>query len=1009
MEDVRPKKFWRVSRRIFRWTRIVCLFFLFLVVFTVVYVHEIGIPGFIRKPILEQLRNTGVDIEFDNMRWSWPNRIHFDAPSLSSLTNSALKLAASGLDFEVDLASASRKQLRIDSFSLKQGTLTVPLSNTNTNTLLLTNLSTAIYFLGSNTLRIQNLGGQLDGASVHIDGTLTNYSAVMNWPMFHRTPSTNKPEKSSLEQFTETWSQLKFSTPPALSLHFGGNGTNVDSIKLAVDVVADSLTETPWGRVTDLKLKGHYAAQTNADSKAILELSGTAKEIVTTNGIAQGAMIDVTVWPVTTNLWQGDVSLDTRHIDAHWVASNTTNYVRGTNLQWRGTVVASSRGKIQYVGGQAQLLAAESIWGTAQQVTADVKITKQEEVGSRDTWGFWSPLARWIADWKLDVTQLNAARLEVSHLVCDGEWSIPNLLLRNVEMRLYDGAVKGSANLDVDKREARIKAASNFDPQKISALLPTEAQQWLKEIKWRRPPEITADVAATLPSWTKRGTNWVSKMLPTVKLLASVSTGPTTFRGVDLTSLKTDLVCSNRRWQIPNFSVVRPEGRLDLSLKFNARNSNQLWKVDSTIDPNAFTHWLSPDLKDIFSKIRIGGPPEIHAEILERDFNFKACSLKAQVIATNVGYKEVDLDRLAIGVSYSNQFLAFSNAKLEKDEKIITCPNAEIDFKEGRVFLHEVYSTMEPMPITRAIGRKVAEAIEPYHFHRTPTVYVDGNFVFDHPETADMHFLVEGEQFEWGLLKAEKATGKVDWIGETLYVTNIVAEAYRGGNFEGWVFVDFRTRPGNDFQIGISFTNLDVKTAMRDLGKTNGLEGILHGKVNLTHANTKLKDTWEGFGWLQLQEGFIWDVPVFGIFSPVLNAIVPGSGSSRAGEASGSFLMTNSIIRSDDLEIRSPAVRINYRGTVDFNEQVDARVEAQVLRDAGSLGHLFSIALQPLTKIFEYKLSGTLEDPQSEPVFIPNFLMKILRPFKTLKRILPEKTESSTTQAAPAAEAKASP
>jgi hypothetical protein len=183
---------------------------------------------------------------------------------------------------------------------------------------------------------------------------------------------------------------------------------------------------------------------------------------------------------------------------------------------------------------------------------------------------------------------------------------------------------------------------------------------------------------------------------------------------------------------------------------------------------------------------------------------------------------------------------------------------------------------------------------------------------------------------------------------------------------------------------------------MRSLGKSNTLEGIVSGKVNLTSANTKDWDHWEGFGWMHLSDGIIWEVPIFGILSPVLNAIVPGAGSSRAREASATYIMTNSIVHSEDLEIKSPLVRISYKGDVNLREEVNAVVEAQLLRDAGSIGHLVSIALQPLTKIFEYKITGTLDHPKSEPVFIPGFLMKMLRPFHTIKEMLPDKSETAS-------------
>ena len=41
-------------------------------------------------------------------------------------------------------------------------------------------------------------------------------------------------------------------------------------------------------------------------------------------------------------------------------------------------------------------------------------------------------------------------------------------------------------------------------------------------------------------------------------------------------------------------------------------------------------------------------------------------------------------------------------------------------------------------------------------------------------------------------------------------------------------------------------------------------------------------------------------------------------------------MINNGVVRSDDLEIRSPAMRLDYHGSVDLQGQVNARVEAEL-------------------------------------------------------------------------------
>jgi hypothetical protein len=179
---------------------------------------------------------------------------------------------------------------------------------------------------------------------------------------------------------------------------------------------------------------------------------------------------------------------------------------------------------------------------------------------------------------------------------------------------------------------------------------------------------------------------------------------------------------------------------------------------------------------------------------------------------------------------------------------------------------------------------------------------------------------------------------------------------------------------------------------MSDIGsRSNHLEGHLSGRLVVTKANSDSMQSVSGFGELHLRDGLIWDIPLFGIFSPVLNGISPGLGNSRANAGTSSFVITTGVLRSDDLEIRSTGMRLLYHGTVDFDGHLNARVEAELLRDVWLVGPLVSTLFWPVSKMFEYRVSGTLAEPKSEPVFIVPKLMTLpFLPFRALKGLVPE-------------------
>ena len=129
----------------------------------------------------------------------------------------------------------------------------------------------------------------------------------------------------------------------------------------------------------------------------------------------------------------------------------------------------------------------------------------------------------------------------------------------------------------------------------------------------------------------------------------------------------------------------------------------------------------------------------------------------------------------------------------------------------------------------------------------------------------------------------------------------------------------------------------------------------------------------------------LWDVPVFGLVSPVLNTVSPGFGNSRAKDAAGEFLMTNGIIWTGSLVIRTPMMRLDYDGTVDLQEKVNARVTAQLLRNTPLVGPILSLLFSPFSKAFECEVTGTLGDPKVAPVYVPDLLLVPLHPFRSVE------------------------
>ena len=170
-----------------------------------------------------------------------------------------------------------------------------------------------------------------------------------------------------------------------------------------------------------------------------------------------------------------------------------------------------------------------------------------------------------------------------------------------------------------------------------------------------------------------------------------------------------------------------------------------------------------------------------------RLYDYDSIGATGRVALTNFTVRGQSVDSVTAAFNYTNRVLEFSHpdlcARNANDDRRPDHAGFQprlISFKNG-------YSTADPAAISRAIGPKTAQIMEPYQFLQPPTVRVDGcvplhdlNGGHD-VDDADLRFdIVGGVPFQCLKLRAARITGTIHWLGETLVLTNIAADLYGG-------------------------------------------------------------------------------------------------------------------------------------------------------------------------------------------------------------------------------------
>lgn len=994
-----PPRRWHRFRVIFRRCRITVLLVILALVGSVLYLNRVGLPDFVKRPLVEKLHERGLDLEFSRLRWT-PNRGLVAENVFFGRTNDVAspQLTVKEVQLRVDYNALLKRQIQVESLALRQGKLTWPVmaSNGPVRELTIENIETDLQLLTNDVWELDNLQAQMAGAQFQFTGAVTNASVIREWKLFHgRQPARPGALQERLRRLADMLEEIHFAAPPKLKLDVRGDALKVENLAIQLFIQAPG-ADTPWGTANGIKCVVVLAPpNSNQLSRAEINLraaDATTRWAATTN-------LELTLHLFSTkqdtNLVYADLDLaaDTArsrsnhaenvHFTAHWYHS-LTNAIP--------------------LSGEGELKGSNAVteWGSAKQVRlAGTLLPMTNAAAGNASWAWWTNLAPYPVRLECDAEGVHAPKLDIQQLFCSGLWQAPELSVEKLSAKLYGGKVDANAKLNVGTREVTFNVASDFDGQKISPLLTPMAQEWLANYSWNTPPQIKAEGAMILPAsvWTNRNPDWRGELRPTLRLNGQFHVVDGAFRGVRALTAESHFSYSNMCWRLPDLIAIRREGMVTLYHESDERTKDFLFRLHSTISPEALRPLLDTNQQRIFQMFSLSQPPVVDGEVRGRWHNRDAITAKAHVSATNFTVRGESGDTFQTDLEYTNRILTLINprATLAITQEL-RAATVKLVFDERKIYVTNGFSTAEPTVVVHAIGPHAEHAVEPYHFLHPPTVHVEGTIPMKDPRDADLHFDVNGGDFEWLKFKVPRVTGKIDWVGEHLSLSDVQTEFYLG-KASGSAQFDFaKTHPGANYKFNFVTTDANLHLLVKDLsdGQTNKLEGLVNARLEVTDANSTDWQSWQGAGRVDLRDGLIWDIPIFGIFSPVLDTVLPGLGSSRARQGSATFTITNGVIDSEDLKIETLMARLRYWGTIDLKGDVDARMEAELFRNTWVVGPVLSLALWPVSKTFEYKITGTIHKPKSEPYYIPKIFFLPLHPVQTIKGLMPEQTDSST-------------
>ncbi len=1027
MPPPRPT-FWQRCRRLGRWSRIAFLSVLLALTGFLIYCNQVGLPNALKAPIQAQLRAHGLDLEYERLRLRWLLGIVAESVNLGSSRDAFGPQAyADEVQIHLDTQALLRGRVKVESVFLRRGKLALPLAlgGEPRELFQVDGIMSMLKFHPDGRWELNQFQADCLGARLQFSGIFSNAASARASRPPPGSPSRTLGAldtplwQATLRQANRIASRLQFQDVPTLNLVIQGDARDPTSLRARLHFSTTG-ARTPWGTVGSLLLSGQLNQTPNTNQISFSRLHLNLGQLQTPWGHiahldATTSLVQSFTNPVPNHLdW--DVSLErlksphldlpqarllarTDRLDGAPQQLHTSGTLQAGPAQTHGTHLGSSDLRFTTSHRLDQPIPLEATWqgqvrhvqtgaAHAESLTFSGQLAPSTDPTPEPPWGPWSPLAPYALDLQAHTPALAAQGLDARPVSLALTWRPPLLSITRSEAQLLGGQTTLSAALDVASRHLQLGGRTSLIPRLLLKALPKPVAAWLEQVTWEQPLHLELEAHSVLPPWDHPVSDLWEATLPSLELHGALAVTNLAFRQVPLREARARFALRHHQWTLSDLQLIRPEGRLWVSGASEAPSREfQLRIHESSFDPQALRPALPPGVAKAFGYFELQYPPWISGDVRGRWDDPRSLGVQARLAVTNVTIRGQPLDEIQADLTFTNLFLVGTNVVVRRLGQVAGAEALGYDIPATMLHFTNTYGRMDPSFITRIIGPKTAQALEPYHFLQPPQITLNGRIATRGNADDDALFDIQGGPFTWWRFRVPQIAGRVHWLGQSLTVSNLQASFY-GGRLEGGLAV--RLPRGEPATLGFTARtyDADLHAMMADLTTpTNNLEGRLNATLIVDSLDTSDMDSWQGHGWAELNHGFLWATPLFGLFSPLLNSFRPGLGDSRATAGTATYTITNSVIRTQDLSIRTSAMRLNYDGTVDFQGRLAATVEAELMRDSWVLPRLVGWVMTPLTKLFVYKVTGTLTEPEMKPLHVPKFLLAPLQPVQTLKEL----------------------
>ncbi|MFA7158625.1 MAG: AsmA-like C-terminal region-containing protein [Kiritimatiellia bacterium] len=354
------------------------------------------------------------------------------------------------------------------------------------------------------------------------------------------------------------------------------------------------------------------------------------------------------------------------------------------------------------------------------------------------------------------------------------------------------------------------------------------------------------------------------------------------------------------------------------------------------------------------------------------------CRLSGSVLTDTLAYGSVPCLLVKVG---------FDALLTEDGEKVTILPILVVR-DEGMARGHMIYdsdgntisfsamSTADPAAMAAMIDPVVVSALAPFAFEGLCNVNACGKVGLSNSEPNDAEITFNAGKVRWKMLQFAPCNLTLQIEKDSYRIDDFFGSIFHG-NIRGVASLDPLAGTSNTvYALSAKANNIDFGVLINSLaGKRieSAYEGTCSADFELQGViEDETLASMRGGGWVKIDNGRIFTVPLFSGLFDILGKAIPGIGTFNGkNNAHASLTIANGRVRGRNVYIDGDVFSLKGSGDIYLDGRLDFKVQITFMRRQSLIGNLVQIITLPITKALEIHLGGTVSDPKWELSHLP--------------------------------------